>query len=258
VADGELIFANVVDAADRAAVGDMADSVVHMVAPGTRALPFVILRHWKAPTGYVSEEIELIAPSGDVAHRVGPMASWMYGQMDVTRLETRVEDATLEEPGGYLASFILEGDLVAQVDFVVDLRPPPAKLAQSYEDGFKRSDVIWLGHEVRGREHTVPVWFAYRNGRAYVLSQLEPGPDEQTVPGIPGTEELIVVSRRKGRDTSLERFRAVSRVLEGEEWEQAAILLADRRRSRHGSPQESIERWRGACAIAELTPLVSS
>jgi len=65
-----------------------------------------------------------------------------------------------------------------------------------------------------------------------------------------------VISRRKGRDSALERFRAVSRVLDGDEWEQAAILLADRRRSRHGSPQESIERWRGTCAIAELTPLV--
>ena len=258
MADGEVIFANVVDAADRAAAGDMADSVVYLVAPGARTLPFDILRHWKAPTGYVSEEIELVAPSGTVAHRVGPMASWMYGQMDVTRLETRVDGAVFAETGGYLASFILEGDLVAQVDFQVALRTPPAKLAPAYEDGFKRSDVIWLGHEVRGREHTVPVWFAYRNGRAYVLSQLEPGPEEQTVPGIPGSEELVVVSRRKGRDTSLERFRAASRVLEGDEWEQAAVLLSDRRRSRHGSPQESIERWRGACAIAELTPIVVS
>ncbi len=251
-----MIFANVVDAADRQAAGDSAPSAVYVVALGSRALPFVVIRDWKAPAGYHSEEIELIAPTGAVAHRIGPRASWMYGQMDVTRLETAVDDAVFAEAGGYLASFLLQGEVVAQVDFQVAVRAAAAKLPQVYEDGFKRSDVIWLGHEVRGREHTVPVWFAYRNGRAYVLSKLDPGPDEQTVPGIPGSEELVVVSRRKGRDSALERFRAVSRVLDGDEWEQAAILLADRRRSRHGSPQDSIERWRGTCAIAELTPLV--
>jgi hypothetical protein len=162
------------------------------------------------------------------------------------------------EAGGYLASFLLEGEVIAQFDFQVVLRPAVAKLPKVYEDGFKRSDVVWIGLEVRGREHAVPVWFTYRNGKAYVLSQLEPGPDEQTVPGIPGSEELLVISRRKGRDTALERFHAVQRVLDGDEWEKAAILLADRRRSRLGSPQESIERWRGTCAIAELTPVVLS
>ena len=102
----------------------------------------------------------------------------------------------------------------------------------------------------------MPAWFAYRNGRAYVLSQMQPGPQEQTIPGIPGAEEVLVISRRKGRDSALERFRAVARVLDGDEWEQAAALLADRRRSRNGPPQESIERWRETCAIAELTPIV--
>jgi hypothetical protein len=256
VPEGELIYANIVDVADRQAAGDMAPSVVYMVAPNSRALPFVIARDWKAPTGYIAEEIELLAPSGSVAHRIGPMATWMLGQMDVTRRETVVEDAVFTEPGGYLASFLLDGDVVAQVDFQVVLRPVAAKLAAPYEDGFKRSDVIWVGRLVNGKEHAVPVWFAYRAGKAYVLSQLQPGPEEQTIPGVPGADELVVISRRKGRDSALERFRAVPRVLEGDEWEQAAVLLVDRRRSRHGSPQESIDRWRTTCAIAELTPIV--
>jgi hypothetical protein len=256
VPEGDLIFAGVLDLADRQTVGDGAASTVYLVAPNSRALPFVILRDWKAPTGYMTEEVELLAPSGAVAYRVGPMASWMHGQMELTHLETKVEDAVLSETGGYLASFLLEGEVVAQVDFQVALRPGAAKLPQVYEDGFKRSDVAWVGVQVRGREHAVPVWFAYRNGKAYVLSQLKPGPEEQTVPGIPGADELLVISRRKGRDTALERFRAVPRVLEGDEWEQAAVLLADRRRSRVGPPQDSIERWRESCAIAELTPIV--
>jgi hypothetical protein len=258
VPQGELIFASVIDLADRQALGDAAPNAVYLVAPDSRALPFAIVRDWKAPSGYLSEEIELIAPSGAVAHRIGPMASLMQGQMDLTHLETRVEDAVLAETGGYLASFLLEGEITAQVEFDVTIRSTPAKLPQTFEDGFKRSDVVWIGVEVRGKEHAVPAWFAYRAGKAYVLSQRTSGPEEQTIPGIPGSDELVVISRRKGRDSALERFHAVPRTLEGDEWEQAAILLADRRRSRVGSPQDSIERWRGTCTIAELTPIIPS
>jgi hypothetical protein len=45
-------------------------------------------------------------------------------------------------------------------------------------------------------------------------------------------------------------------VLEGAEWENAAKLLVDRRRSRVGPPGDSIGRWRGSCDIVELTPNV--
>ena len=38
------------------------------------------------------------------------------------------------------------------------------------------------------------------------------------------------MTRRKGRDTSLQEFHAAPRVLEGPEWEEAAKLLVDRRR----------------------------
>ena len=149
--EGELIYASVLDLADRQALGDAAPNAVYLVALDSRALPFAILRDWKAPSGYVSEEIELIAPSGRVAHRVGPLASRMYGQMDLTHLETVVEDAVLGETGGYLASFVLEGDVTAQLEFDVVLRASPAKLPQTFEDGFKRSDVVWIGLEVRGK-----------------------------------------------------------------------------------------------------------
>ncbi len=87
------------------------------------------------------------------------------------------------------------------------------------------------------------MWFVYRNGRIYVLSKTEPGPEEQTVPGIPGASDVIVVTRykatnpeRRGRDAALREFHATVRTLEGPEWEEAAKLLVDRRRSRAGPP----------------------
>ena len=253
---GELIFANVLDARQRATEGDRGNGVVQVLTSPGRALPFYVLRDWKAPTGYVSEEIELVAPSGRVAHRIGPLAPWMVGSMDVTHRETLVEDAVLDEVGPYVASFLLEGEVVAQTEFAVALQATPAKLPQPFEDGLKRSDVIWVGVEQNGTDRTIPAWFVYRNGKLYLLSAVDPKVDEQQVPGVPGADELLIITRRKGRDTSLERFRAASRVLSGDEWEQAAAFLADRRRSRFGPPQESIDRWRETCAIAELTPLV--
>jgi len=257
---GDLVFANVIDVERRAAEGDMGASVVEVRALPARALPFAIVRDWKCPTGQVTEEIELITPSGMVAHRIGPAARYMFGAMDLTHLETVVEDAVFAESGGHLASFRLDGEIVAQVDFVVVQSAVPAKLSQPYEDGLKRSDVIWVGLPATGggRDQTVPAWFAYRGGKIYVLSQRAPGPEEQTIPGIPGSDEIAVVTRRKGQNTSLERFVATARDLHGDEWEEAAKLLVDRRRSRVGPPQESIDRWRDTAAIAELTPVVAS
>jgi hypothetical protein len=100
----------------------------------------------------------------------------------------------------------------------------------------------------------VPAWFAYKNGLVYVVSQREPGPQEQTIPGAGQVVEYVLTTRRKGRDTSLNEFRATARVLEGAEWEAAAAVLVDRRRSRNGPPSEALARWRSSCDILELTP----
>jgi hypothetical protein len=45
-------------------------------------------------------------------------------------------------------------------------------------------------------------------------------------------------------------------VLQGPEWEDAAKLLVDKRKSRAGTPSEWLARWRGSCDIAELTPVL--
>jgi hypothetical protein len=255
---GELIFANVLDVRQRAAEGDMAEGLVYLLSLPARALPFAVIRDWKAPTGYVVEEVRLIAPSSRIVHRVGPEPRYMLGSMDLTHLETVIEDTTFEELGMYAASFLLDGEVVGQTEFQAVLQAAPEKLDKEFEDGLRKSDVIWVGVEHDGREVTIPAWFAYRNGKIYLLSSNEPSLEEQTVPGLPDSQDLIVVTRRKYRDTSLSQFHAAARSLEGQEWEQAAALLADRRRSRVGPPEDSIKRWRGACTIAELTPIVPS
>jgi hypothetical protein len=253
---GELIFANVLDVRQRAAEGDAADGLVYLLSVPSRALPFVVIRDWKAPTGHLEEDVQLIAPSGKVAHRVGPEVRYLLGSMDLTRFEDVVEGATFEEVGMYVVSFLLDGELLGQTEFQVVVQAAPEKLPKEFEDGLKKSDIVWIGVEHQGKDVAVPAWFVYRGGKVYVLSSREPALEEQSIPGLPDATDLIVITRRKYRDTSLGRFHAAVRLLQGQEWEEAAKLLADRRRDRHGPPEEAVKRWRGTCDIAELTPIV--
>ena len=252
---GELVFANVVDARTYAAQGADAEGGIYLVATPGRALPFVVHRAWKAPVGFVAEEFRLIGPSGRLVYRWGPEPRRMHGAMDLTVEADTITDAVIEETGTYVASFILGDWLLGEIEVPVWLQEG-ASLPKAVEDGLKRSDVIWVGVENGERDRTIPAWFVYRQGKIYVLSCRDGGTVEQSVPGLPDTRDLVVITRRKGRDTSLDRFHAAARVLDGEEWEKAAALLADRRRDRHGPPQEAIERWRDGCDIAELTPVV--
>lgn len=252
---GELVAAAVVDQRVWDAQGNMAPDGVYLVGLPGPALPFVVFRAWKVPIGFVTEEVRFIGPSGRTIHRWGPQVRRMAGAMDLTTEIDPVTDAVFTESGTYVASFILDGQIVGELEFPIFVQAAATKLPKETEDGLKKSDIIWVGTEVNGRQKLAPVWFAYKNGKIYLVSQREPGPQEQTVPGVPGAE-LVVVTRRKGRDTSLEQFTASQRKLEGAEWEEAAKFLADRRRSRLGPPQDAIARWRTTCDIVELVPNV--
>jgi len=257
VSVGELVSANLVDQRVWDAYGEASAPGIYLLGVPGRALPFVVHRAWKVPTGTVAEEIRLIGPSGRTLHRWGPVPRRMIGMMDLTVEVDTIDDAILDETGTFVASFIIDDVIVGETEVPVYVQEAPTKLPKEVEDGFKKSDVAWIGVEHRGKRVTVPAWFAYKDGKLYVLSQKTPGPEEQTVPGIPGAEELVVVTRRKLRDTALDEFHASVRLLEGPEWDAAAKLLADKRKSRAGTPQESIARWKGSCHIAELTPVVA-
>jgi len=253
---GELVFANVVDDRVWGDQGERGPAGVYLLGSPGRALPFTIYRAWKVGTGLVTEEVQFYGPSGRLVYRWGPEVRRMLGSMDLTAETDRVRDADFDETGAYLASFVLDGEIVGEIELPVYVQAPPAKLPKEVEDGFRKSDVIWVGVEVNGIRRAVPAWFAYKNGKVYLLSQREPGPEEQSIPGLPNASDLVVVTRRKGRDTSLDELHAAVRLLDGPEWEEAAKALVDRRRSRVGPPADSLKRWRGTCDIAELTPLV--
>ena len=174
---GELVAAAVVDKRVWDAYGANASDGVYLVGQPGPALPFVFFRAWKVPTGFVSEEIRLIGPSGRTILRWGPEPRRMVGAMDLTTEVDEVDDAVFDETGTFVASFMLNGEIVGEIEVPVFVQSAPVKLSKDAEDGLKKSDVIWVGTESpNGRRRTVPAWFAYKNGKIYVLSQREPGP----------------------------------------------------------------------------------
>jgi hypothetical protein len=255
---GELISAAVVDERVWDAYQETAPDGVYLIGQPGPALSFVIFRAWKVPTGFVSEEVRLVGPSGRTLYRWGPEVRRMKGAMDLTVELDRINDAVLEETGTYVASFILEGEILGEIEFPVYVQAAAQKLPKETEEGLRKSDVIWVGTRVNGDKRMAPVWFAFKDGKIYLLSCRDSDLDEQTVPGVPDANELVVVTRRKGRDTSLQEFTAAQRLLEGSEWDTAAKMLVDRRRSRVGPPDESLSRWRGKCDIVELIPNVAT
>jgi hypothetical protein len=257
VASAELVFANVADKRIWENDGEGAIPLVYTIALPGRALPVVVSRFWKAPQGYVKESFEFVAPSGRIAYSSEPQVRRMTGQMDLTRVEDLVEDAIFEELGIYAASFKIDGETEGQVEFQVLLQAP-AGLPKELEDAIKKVDVLWIGEEANGRDHAVPVWFVYEGGRIYVLHSDQRDSGEQQIPGLPDAAELVVLTRWKYRETRANRFHAAVRLIEpaNPEFDRVAAMLADRRRDRHGPPQEAIKKWKSSCVIAELTPSV--
>lgn len=252
----ELVAGIAADARVWDAYGTDAASGIYLLGVPGRTLPFVVMRAWKVPNGIVREEIRFIGPSGRTVHRWGPVARKMRGMMDLTVEVDRIEDAIFDETGTYVVSCMIDDEIVGEFEVPVYLQEAPTKLPKEFEEGLKKSDVVWVGVVRNGRDYAVPAWFVYRNGRIYVLSQRARGPEEQTIPGIGESPDILVVTRRKLRDTALDRFFATPRKLEGAEWEEMAKVLVDRRRSRAGPPAEALARWRTTCDIWALTPNV--
>ena len=154
---GELVAAAVVDSRVWDAYGATANDGIYLVGQPGPALPFVLFRAWKVPTGFVSEEIRLIGPSGRTIFRWGPEPRRMAGAMDLTTEVDTVDDAVFDETGTFVASFMLNGEIVGEIEVPVYVQASPTKLSKETEDGLKKSDVIWVGTESpNGHRRTVP------------------------------------------------------------------------------------------------------
>ncbi len=253
---GELVAAAVVDARVWEAYGNKANDGVYLVGQPGPALPFVIFRAWKVPVGFVTEEVRLIGPSGRTIHRWGPEVRRMRGAMDLTVELDHVEDAVFDESGTYVASFILDDQIVGEIDFPVFVQ---TSADEAVEGDRGRAEEVRrdLGRRRAGRESGARrrCGSRTRTARSTWCRSGRRGRRSRPCPGVPDAQEMVVITRRKGRDTSLEEFTAAQRVLEGAEWEEAAKVLVDKRKSRGGARRRSrSSAGAGALDIVELTP----
>jgi hypothetical protein len=65
--------------------------------------------------------------------------------------------------------------------------------------------------------------------------------------------ECDVILRQKGKNVQIAEIPASVRVLPlGEEWDEAAEKIAEKRLNIPGLPEETAKRWRDECVILEL------
>ncbi len=124
-------------------------------------------------------------------------------------------------------------------------KPTPAALL---EEATKKSGMAWIG--VPGRR-VRPVWHAWQDGAAYVLS----GPSEQPLPGIEQAATVEVTVRSKDKQHRLVVWEAaVSEVLPGtDEWAAVTPTLLGKRLNLPDG-EAAVDRWARECSLHRLTP----
>jgi hypothetical protein len=119
------------------------------------------------------------------------------------------------------------------------------------DEALRKSTIVWLQWKRRGIARSLPVWYVKDGDRLLVLS----GERQQRIPAPSELRECTIAVRSKGRDILLAELPVDVRVIgpESEEWDEAAIRLAEKRLNIPGLPRETAGRWRASCVILELT-----
>ena len=177
---GELVAAAMVDERVWQTQGASSPDGIYLTGQPGPALPFVIFRAWKVGVGIVQEEVRLYGPSGRMIWRWGPEYRRMEGMFDLTTELDVVTDGVFDETGTYVASFIIDDQIVGEIELPVYVQAAPTKLPKDIEDALRKSDVIWVGADVRGRVWNPPRFVFF------VVSSTCAAQDEQNVPGRMG------------------------------------------------------------------------
>ena len=216
--------------------------------PGT-ALPFVVTRAWKVGTGYGERGDPLLRThriawcTAGVRRSAACSVRWISPSRRDTIADARVRrDRDLRRPRSSSTTRSSARSRCRSWS-----SSAPRSSPRRIEDGLKRSDAIWVGVEAGGRRKPIPSWFVYRNGK-----------DPRAVPAGARARRIETGAghpgriRARGRDAAqaaarprASEFHAAARACcRVPEWEEAAKLLVDKRKSRVGAPSEWLARWR--------------
>ena len=127
---GKLVAAAIVDERVWQTQGDMAPDGVYLTGQPGPALPFVLYRAWKVGVGIVEEEVRMYGPSGRMVWRWGPVPRRMNGMFDLTTEIDLVPNGVFDETGTYVASFILDGQVVGEIELPVYVQAGAAEAAE--------------------------------------------------------------------------------------------------------------------------------
>ena len=125
---GELVAAAVVDARVWESQGDISPDGIYLTGQPGPALPFILFRAWKIPVGIVQEEVRLFGPSGRMIFRWGPEYRRMAGMFDLTTEVDRVPHAVFDESGTYVASFVVDGQVLGEIEVPIYVQAEPPAL----------------------------------------------------------------------------------------------------------------------------------
>ena len=152
------------------------------------------------------------------------------------------------EDVGYTASDEVDW---AEVETAVEA----GSIGPGVQESLKKSTIIWLRWRAAdGTDRTMPVWFLYDNKaqKIFVIS----GERQQTIPGAERLRECDVIFRWKGKNARIGEVPARVRVIpHGQEWDEIAEKVAEKRLNIPGLPEDTARRWRDECVLLELTLL---
>lgn len=116
-------------------------------------------------------------------------------------------------------------------------------------EAMKRTALVWLTYA--GSERARPVWHAWSDGVAYVVS----GGPEQPLPEIRGADRVVVTTRAKETRARLVSFYATAETLVPwtHEWHAAVNVLRPERLNA-AAGEALAEVWAAESTVTRLTP----
>lgn len=120
------------------------------------------------------------------------------------------------------------------------------------QESLKKSTIVWLRWDDDGIERTMPVWYLWdqKAQKMYVIS----GERNQMLPGAERMRRCELIFRQKGKNVRVGEVAADVRVLPpGDQWNEVAEKIAEKRLNIPGLPEDTARRWRDECVILELT-----
>jgi hypothetical protein len=234
-----------------------AGNVVYLGPKGNAAFPFVIWRRLSGPGGMYMDACEIVAPDGERIELIERKYE-LDGESIIQDIVDEVREATFPAPGAYTVAYYIYDDHYVDVPFEVVQSDPPygAIIPGPIDAALSKSTIAWVAvPQEDGTEITKPLWYAYEDGRIYILN----GPEEQEIPSLAGASTHVrLIVRSKDVQSKVGEIVCVTQVLEKDaEWERIARehLIGRRLNLRDG--EKAIERWKGNCEIVMLTPVLA-